>query len=123
MRKIGEVLRLHAAGLSHREIALSVGIGQTTVGEYLARAQAAGLSWPLPPEMSEPALGEALFPTPSAAMAASRPVPDWRTVNQELKRTKGVTLKLLWLEWREQEPDGCGYSQFCYHYDRWLAVR
>ena len=121
MRKIGEVLRLRAAGLSHREIALSVGIGQTTVGEYLARAQAAGLSWPLPPEMSEPALGEALFPTPSAAMAASRPVPDWRTVNQELKRTKGVTLKLLWLEWREQEPDGFGYSQFCYHYDRWLS--
>ncbi len=34
-----------------------------------------------------------------------------------------MTIKLLWLEWREQEPKGFGYSQFCYHYERWLAVR
>lgn len=123
MRKIGEVLRLRAAGMSYREIGRSVGIGQATVGEYLARAQAAGIGWPLPAEMEEAEIEEALFPAPNAEAAASRPVPDWRTVNRELKRAHGVTLKLLWLEWREQEPDGFGYSQFCYHYDRWLAVR
>lgn len=123
MRKIGEVLRLRAAGMSQREIAQSVGIGQTTVNEYLARAQAAGLSWPLPAGMEQAAVEQALFPVPSAATAESRPLPDWRRVNRELKKGHGVTLKLLWLEWREQEPEGFGYSQFCYHYDRWLAVR
>ena len=36
MRKVREVLRLrHALGVSERQIAQSLGIGQTTVGEYL----------------------------------------------------------------------------------------
>jgi DNA invertase Pin-like site-specific DNA recombinase len=48
MRKINEVLRLRAAGLSVREIARSTGAGRTTVYEYLVRAEAAGLTRPLP---------------------------------------------------------------------------
>jgi DNA-binding CsgD family transcriptional regulator len=44
MCKIGEVLRLKAAGLSIAEIARSAGLGRTTVYEYLGRAEAAGLS-------------------------------------------------------------------------------
>lgn len=123
MRKIGEVLRLHAAGVTQREIARSVGIGQATVAGYLARARSASLGWPLPPGIDEVEVERSLFAVPDPADAPARPVPDWRTVHRELKRRHGVTRKLLWLEWREQEPDGCGYSQFCYHYDRWLAVR
>jgi transposase len=42
-------------------------------------------------------------------------VPDWRYVHRELKR-KGVTLMLLWHEYRETHPDGYSYSQFCAHY-------
>ena len=48
MRKISEVLRLRAQGRSIREIAASVGVGHTAVGEYLRRAETAGLGWPLP---------------------------------------------------------------------------
>jgi hypothetical protein len=48
MTKINEVLRLRAAGLTVREIARSTGAGRTTVHEYLVRADAVGLSWPLP---------------------------------------------------------------------------
>ncbi len=48
MRKISEVLRLRAAGLTVREIARTSGAGRTTVFEYLVRADAAGLCWPLP---------------------------------------------------------------------------
>ena len=57
MRRIGEVLRLKAAGTGPRDIALSTGVGKTTVYEYLARAEVAGLGWPLPPELDEAALG------------------------------------------------------------------
>jgi hypothetical protein len=39
MHKIGDVLRLEAAGLSKRQIAASVGIGPTAVGECLRRAR------------------------------------------------------------------------------------
>lgn len=121
MRKITEVLRLKAAGMSNRDIAASVGAGKTSVYEYLARAEAAGLAWPLPEGLDEAALDARLFPPPSAELAARRPVPEWREVHRELKRKRHVTLRLLWLEWREDHPEGWGYTQFCLHYQRWLA--
>ncbi len=41
MRKIGDVLRLHAGGLSKRRIAVSLNIGRTAVGDYISRARPA----------------------------------------------------------------------------------
>jgi len=107
-RKIGEVLRLKAVGLNNAEIARSAGLGRTTVYEYLGRAEAAGLSWPLPAELDAATLEAKLFPPPSAVLFASRPVPDWREVHRELKRGRHVTIRLLWLEWREGHPTGGG---------------
>jgi len=101
MRKITEVLRLRAAGMTNRDIAASTGVGKTTVYEYLARAEAAGLGWPLPDELDEQGLEVLLFPSPSAELTARRPVPDWRQVHRELKGKGHLTLRLLWLEWRE----------------------
>ncbi|MGH9226173.1 MAG: IS21 family transposase, partial [Acidimicrobiales bacterium] len=122
MRKITEVLRLRAAGMNSRDIAVSVGAGKTTVYEYLARAEAAGVGWPLPEGMDEEALDARLFPPPSGELAARRPVPQWRDVHRELKR-KHVTLRLLWLEWKADNPEGWGYTQFCAHYQGWLGVQ
>jgi transposase len=121
MRKINEILRLRAQGMSVADIATSTGTGRTTVYEYLARAESAGVSWPLPDDVDEETLEQRLFPPPSAELAARRPVPDWRVVHRELKRNKHVTLRLVWLEWREDNPEGWGYSQFCWHYQQWLA--
>ncbi|MGH7744540.1 MAG: IS21 family transposase [Candidatus Dormibacteria bacterium] len=121
MRKIHEVLRLKAQGMSVADIATSVGAGRTTVYEYLSRAESASLGWPLPEGTDEETLELKLFPPPTAALAAVRPVPEWRQVNRELKKAKHVTLRLVWLEWRENNPDGWGYSQFCWHYKRWLS--
>ncbi len=123
MKKISEVLRLRAQGLSIREIAQSVGAGRTTVGEYLRRAEAAGLAWPLPEGVGEEELDARLFPPAVAGSGALRPVPNWREVHRELKARKGVTRRLLWLEWREAHPDGWGYSQFCWHYEQWLGAQ
>jgi transposase len=39
-------------------------------------------------------------------------------VHRELKRP-GVTLELLWQEYRDEHPDGYGYSQFCELYRAW----
>ena len=60
MRKIREILRLRAAGKSQHLIALSVGIGQSTVGDCLTRARLAGVSWPTP--LDDAALEGALYP-------------------------------------------------------------
>gem|GEM_PF-2921298 len=69
MRKIREVLRLKAAGKSHRQIALSVGVGQSTVGDYLSRARRAGVS--AHGELDDAALERALYP-PTPAMRRTR---------------------------------------------------
>ena len=119
MRKIKEVLRLKwARGLSNRQIAKACGIARPTVSEYLRRAAQAGLAWPLPTNLDEATLERQLFPPPPSLPAPARGVPDWAHVHQELKR-KGVTLFLLWQEYRETHPEGYQYSWFCDHYRAW----
>ena len=119
MRKIREALRLKwAVGLSNRRIAVSCGIGRPTVSEYLRRAKSAGLRWPLPADLSDARLERLLFPPPPDLPAQARGVPDWIEVHRQLKR-EGVTLFLLWQEYREAHPDGYQYSWCCERYRVW----
>ena len=62
MRKIRDVLRLSAAGLSKRQIAASLGIGPTAAGACLRRAREAGVGWPLPDDLDDAALESRLYP-------------------------------------------------------------
>ena len=120
MRKLAEILRLDAAGLSARQIARSCGVARSTVGEHLARLKAAGLHWPLAPELNEEALERRLFGEndPTRNRDARRPLADWPALHKELAQ-KGVTLKLLWQEYGQEHAGGYRYSQFCEHYRRW----
>ena len=119
MRKIHLVLRLFfAAQLSIRAIARSIHASPSTVGDYIRRAQVAGLSWPLPEGMDERALEAKLFPPRPPASPVERPLPEWAKVHQELRR-KGVTLSLLWFEYKAEHPDGVQYSWFCERYRAW----
>jgi len=120
MRQITEVLRLAAQGLSCRQIGQSVGISASTVQGYLKRAQAAGVSWPLPDELDAGAIEERLFTRSADEYRSGRPEPDWLEVHRERTQGKHVTLQLLWLEYRQAQPDGLGYTQFCAHYHHWL---
>ncbi len=119
MRKIEEILRLKwEAKRSHREIAQSCGVSSSTVSDYLNRAQAAGLRWPLPEGLTAADLERQLFSEAGRPSGRSIPQPDWHALHTELKR-KSVTLSLLWVEYRQAHPDGYGYSQFCQHYRTW----
>jgi transposase len=118
MRKIRDVLRLSfGERLSRRQISASLGIPLSTLADCLGRAKLAGLSWPLPDEFDDAALERALFP-PTAPSSVTRPLPDWSYIHTELRK-KAVTLQLLWIEYREQHPEGLGYSQFCNLYAAW----
>ncbi|MDQ6783529.1 MAG: IS21 family transposase [Actinomycetota bacterium] len=118
MRKVRDALRLSLQeGLSLRQVAASLQIPFTTVGDHVRRAKAAGLSWPLPDDLDDDAL-EALLFAAAAPPTDPRPVPEWNKVHVELRRPH-VTLMLLWLEYKETFPDGYAYSQFCEHYRRW----
>jgi transposase len=119
MRKIRDVLRLAAEGMSSRKIAASLSIGATTVVDCLRRARTS-VDWPLPEDMTDEALEARLFPA-SARLSeakARRPMPEWASIHGELKRA-GVTLLVLWGEYRDRHPDGLGYSRFCETYQQW----
>jgi transposase len=119
MRKIKEVLRLHfEKGLSAREIARSLDMGRGTIRNYLSRVQQVGLSWPLPAEMDEAALEHRLFPVIPLISQEKRQMPPMEYLHQELRK-KGVTLQLLWHEYKEKDPEGYQYSQFCHLYHQW----
>jgi transposase len=119
MRQVREVLRLKAAGVSGHEIARRVGVAPSTVRLTLKRLAAVGLSWPLPPDLSDAALEAALFSVVGTKQGHRRQAePDWATIHRELKR-KHVTLSILWDEYIEQHPDGYRYSRFCELYRGW----
>jgi transposase len=119
MRKIKEILRLKLeCGLSCRQISRSCSVGHGTVWDYLSRARAAGLSWEQVQAMGEVELERKVFPPPASMHCAGRPLPDWVEVHRELRR-KGVTLALLWQEYKERLPEGLQYSRFCDLYREW----
>jgi transposase len=116
MRKIREVLRLKwECGLSDRQIAQSCVLARSTVGEYLSRAKASGLSWPLPCEWDDTRLESVLFQKAASIKKDVYLKPDWVYLHNELKR-KGVTLMLLWQEYKAITAMGYSYSQFCHGY-------
>jgi transposase len=124
MRHVKDILRLkHQNHLSVREIARSCGLPTSTVGDYLSRAEAAGLGWPLPENISDPQLRERLMDAvmaPAPTLPA-KPLPDWPAIHEQLHR-KGVTLQLLWQEYRQNHPDGYRYSRFCELYEQWAKT-
>ena len=119
MRKIRDVLRLtHALGMSRRPVGEATGLGKTAVGEYVRRAAVAGLAWPIPDEIDDAELERRLFPPTESASTAARNDPDWSLIHAELKR-RGVTLALLWQEYRAEHAHGFAYSWFCERYSAW----
>lgn len=123
MRKIKEILRLYYENkLTHRQIAESCRIGKTTVTRCLSRSLAVGLTWPLPGSMDDEKL-EALLYQKSGPVGSPRVflAPSWVKIHQELKR-KGVTLFLLWEEYKQEQPSGLSYSRFCEHYRRFKGT-
>lgn len=118
MRQIKEILRLKwEKGLGLRQIARSLSISHSTVLDMLHRAEAAKLSWPLPETLDDASLEAKLYPGNSEP-ARRRPEPDMESIHRELSR-KGVTLQLLWQEYKQDRPDGYQYSQFCERYRQW----
>jgi transposase len=104
--------------MSKRKIAASLSIGATAAGDCIRRSRRAGLSWPLPENLSDEALERTLYPPPKVTAKDRRPQPDWSVIHRELRRP-GVTLQLLWEEHRGVHPDGYGYSRYCELYRAW----
>jgi transposase len=122
MRKIKEVLRLKfELGLGLRHIARSCSLGLATVHDYLERAKAAGVNWPLPEGWDEEKLENALFGSPEKRTAdATKAAPDFAALHEQKQKHRHLTLQLLWEEYKQANPEGYGYSRFCELYQRWV---
>ena len=107
------MLRLAGDGRSSRDIAVTLGVARSTVQDNLKRAAAAGLSWPLPGELTDDAIENRLFARAGVKQGVRRrPEPNWAELAVELRKP-GVTLLILWEEYRAVHPGGYGYSRFC----------
>ena len=117
MRQVRNVLKLkYEHQLTHRQIARSCGIGIGTVSDCVARAAAAGLNWPLPDDLDDAALERLLYA--AAEPKPERRPPDLAWIHRELSRP-GVTLQLLWVEYRQDQRGTYSYSRFCELYQRY----
>ena len=121
MRKIREILRYKwNLGRSHREVAARLGISVGAITKIERAAREAGLDWAAAEALDDEMLEVRLYGDSTAQRR--RPLPDPVWIHTERKRP-GVTLELLHEEYRQQHPDGYGYTQFCGHYRRWCADR
>jgi len=120
MRKIKEILRLKwQLGQSHRSIATSVQVSASTVSHCVRAALAKGLTWEHVKAQDEEALHVLVYGKASGHAGRGDAI-DWSHVRRELTR-KGVTLQLLWYEYRNQTPDGLSYGRYCAHYRAWQS--
>lgn len=119
MRKIKEVLRLHfELGLRQREIARACSISQGAVHNYLKKAAAAGIAWPIAEGWDDQRIAAALFGEPRP-VDRERAHPDFASLHEQLQRHPHLTLQLAWEEYRQAHPEGYRYSRFCALYQRW----
>ncbi|MBU2761849.1 IS21 family transposase [Acidithiobacillus caldus] len=121
MKAIQEVLRLHATGLSHRQIAQACRLSKGAVGKYLHLAEQAKVTWPLPAGLDAQGLEALLFPVRQrATTTSSYAAPDFPLIHTEMRR-KGMTLQLLWEEYVAGHAGQrvYRYSHFCAHYRSW----
>lgn len=117
MNKIGKVLELHSnTSLSIRATSRATRLPGSTVSDYIKRFKESDLSFAQLSDLNESEIYQKLFPGEQKQRGKIKP--DFAKINSELKK-KYVTRQLLWEEYKEQNPDGFGYTQFCYHLSRW----
>ncbi len=119
MHTIQEALRLtYLSKLSSRQVSLLTNISQTTVLDYCSRFKKVSVLM----EYDNVKVISLLYPEiVSLRKTTTRPHPDWDQVHAELKQ-KGMTRLLLWEEYKEQHPDGYGYTQFKEYYNRFIKT-
>lgn len=120
MDKVREIIRLkEQSKLGTRAIGRALNISRTVVGEYINKFELTGYSYDDIKAMDDDTLFEIIENGKKPTSERYRQLSEhFEYFAKELKRI-GVTLQLLWQEYREKYPNGYGYSQFCYHYQVW----
>jgi len=120
MKKIKEILKLkYQVGFSYRRIASSIGVSRSATAEYCRRFEILSDKLEEFLEYDEDTMYKMLFPEQTTLKKESkRPKPDLEYIDKEIRK-KGVTYLLLWQEYKEQHPNGYGYTQFKKYYHKY----
>lgn len=122
MKQVREIIRLHSImKLSIRKIEGATGVARSTVGDYIKRFKELSLSAEQIDILNDDVLRLKLFPELSSVVVSRKAMPDYGYIHNELKQRKKtkVTLQLLWVEYKELNPDGYEYTQFSFYYRKY----
>jgi transposase len=120
MEQLKQVLQLKKDGVAIREIVRRTGISRNAVKRYLSRfEQSAGQ-----PEaaLSNKQLADKAYNNDTLSFTTDRQdalMKHFAYAEKELRKT-GVNRQMLWVEYKEQNPDGYTYSRYCYHFNIFL---
>ena len=117
MKKIKEILKLRfITDISYRQISRAVDVPSSTVADYCKRFEITKYTIYEFIKIDEDTIYQLLFPEKKLPNKyKDRPLPDVEYIHKEIAK-KGVTFELLWMEYKEQHPNGYGCSQFKEHY-------
>ena len=122
MEQLKQILRLQRDGFSINAIVRHTGVSWPTIKKYLTRIQNAVIDDADTAGLSNKELSAAVYNNDTTASRGdrySKLLDHFLYAETELKKT-GVTRQLLWIEYKEQYPDGYNYSQYCYHFSEFL---
>ena len=116
MEQLKQILQLKNDGIGIREITRRIGISRNSVRKYLALLGAAT------EELTNKELADKAYNNDLLELNANKHqlvFQHFKAAQSELSQT-GVTRQLLWKEYLQENPDGYGYSQYCYHLNQYL---
>jgi transposase len=121
MKQVRDILRFSDMKLSLRQIQGATGVAKSTISDYIRRFKESGLSIDQINSMDDKKLKLKLFGKQTSSVVSKKPMPYMEYIHKEMKLRKKtkVTLKLLWEEYKESNPNGYGYSQFRFYYNKY----
>ena len=124
MGHIKQLIRLHGQGLGKKTIARRLGMSKNTVKAYLQKIETGEFGAESLLSLDEPVLEGKLFAgNPSYKQDRYDGIKDELAYfSRELEKV-GVTRRVLWDEYRQSNPDGYGYTQFCHHLGQYMMAK
>ncbi len=119
MHLLRQILLLQQQQKSIRDIARSLGLARNTIRGYLRMmplSDGCDLHQQTDEQLDQ--LIQARQPTPPLHSQLASLQQRFEYIDRELARP-GVTRYGLWLEYKQQQPDGYQYTQFCHYYRLW----
>jgi transposase len=116
MERVRHVLRLSELGFNQRAIARATGVARSSLQEYLRTAEVEGITYERAAIMTDLELREAFKKQRPGRSRVEVTDPDYEQVHKSMMSRKGVTLELLWKEWRATGNGEYSYSTFCRRY-------